>query len=202
LARTDSSPSQGWVANDVESEQIVSEELVTPFHVAVPSSRRAPSSASDRPPKRAMSPRYTSFVQIRGSIPFYWNQDLTKGTIKPDFLVAPPDPYYSAGARHFDQLFRDYGGHVIAINLIKVRYCLLLLLYHPLTRFSHLQQTDNRESNLLSHFRECVGYLNKFLPDENKIDYIEYDHSFLKKRFVLSLSPFRREELRDLPCSP
>ncbi|GAA5887566.1 hypothetical protein JCM6882_001451 [Rhodosporidiobolus microsporus] len=150
---------QGWVANDVESEQIVSEELLTPFHVPSPSlSPSSPSSSSGR----AISPRYTSHVQMRGSIPFFWAQDTSKGIIKPDMKIALADPFYSAAARHFDQLFGSYGGRVVAMNLIK--------------------QTDHRESNLVPHFRDCIRYLNQFLPDENKIDYIEFDMNTARKR--------------------
>ena len=49
---------KGYVANDVETEQIISEELTTPFHNA----------------KGQLSDRYTSFVQHRGSIPLNWTQ--------------------------------------------------------------------------------------------------------------------------------
>ena len=61
--------SQGYVANDVETEQIVSEMLTTSFH--------APG------PKLYANPNYTSYVQHRGSIPLYWTQDNTGVTPKP-----------------------------------------------------------------------------------------------------------------------
>ena len=60
---------QGYVANDVETEQIVSEMLTTSFH--------APG------PKLYANPNYTSYVQHRGSIPLYWTQDNTGVTPKP-----------------------------------------------------------------------------------------------------------------------
>ena len=62
--------SQGYVANDVETEQIVAEMQTTSFH--------APSS------KFFASPNYTSYVQHRGSIPLYWTQDNSGVTPKPD----------------------------------------------------------------------------------------------------------------------
>lgn len=49
---------KGFVANDVETEQIISEQLTTPFHNA----------------RGELSDRYTSFVQHRGSIPLNWTQ--------------------------------------------------------------------------------------------------------------------------------
>ncbi|KAI9730414.1 MAG: phosphatidylinositol-3,5-bisphosphate 5-phosphatase [Cirrosporium novae-zelandiae] len=60
----------GYVANDVETEQIVSEMLTTSFH--------APG------PKLYANPCYTSYVQHRGSIPLYWTQDNTGVSPKPD----------------------------------------------------------------------------------------------------------------------
>ncbi|GAA6032708.1 hypothetical protein JCM8097_000752 [Rhodosporidiobolus ruineniae] len=155
---------QGWCANDVESEQIVSEELVTPFHVPSPSPFHTPASSSSASStsRRTISPRYTSYVQIRGSIPLAWMQDTTKGVIKLEVKMAHFDPFYAPAAKHFDQLFEAYGGRLIAMNLIK--------------------QTDNRESVLIPHFRECVAYLNQFLPDEHKIEYIEFDQKQAYKR--------------------
>lgn len=61
---------QGYVANDVETEQIVSEMPTTSFH--------APG------PELFANPNYTSFVQHRGSIPLYWTQDNTGVSPKPD----------------------------------------------------------------------------------------------------------------------
>lgn len=59
---------EGNVANEVETEQIVSEALTTPFYF--PSPRRP-------------SPNYTSYVQYRGSIPIYWTQDPNSMSPKP-----------------------------------------------------------------------------------------------------------------------
>ena len=52
---------QGFVANEIETEQIVSDALVTSLH----------------------SGRFTSFVQYRGSIPLFWSQDISKMVPKP-----------------------------------------------------------------------------------------------------------------------
>lgn len=57
------------MANDVETEQIVSEMLTTSFH--------APG------PKLFANADYTSYVQHRGSIPLYWTQDNAGVTPKP-----------------------------------------------------------------------------------------------------------------------
>ena len=65
----DSLPSKGYVANDVETEQIVSDMLTTSFH--------APG------PRPYANPNYTSYVQHRGSIPLHWTQDSTGVAPKP-----------------------------------------------------------------------------------------------------------------------
>ncbi|QUC15903.1 uncharacterized protein UV8b_00144 [Ustilaginoidea virens] len=95
----------GFVANDVETEQIVSESLTTSFHS--PGSRLY------------CSPQYTSYVQHRGSIPLYWTQDSTGVTPKPPIELNLVDPFYGAAAMHFNDLFQRYGAPIYVVNLIK-----------------------------------------------------------------------------------
>ncbi|GJN91628.1 hypothetical protein Rhopal_004651-T1 [Rhodotorula paludigena] len=156
---------EGFVANDVESEQIVAEALTTPFYTSSSTSHPHPSLPPTPPlpptfpvehQSRRPSPRYTSHVQCRGSIPLYWSQDAARG-LKPPIEMAVRDPYYAAAAKHFNGLLRAYGGSVVVLNLIK--------------------HGDKRESTLLPEFKECVDYLNQFLPEERKIDYITFDMS-------------------------
>ncbi|KAF1810504.1 hypothetical protein P152DRAFT_508783 [Eremomyces bilateralis CBS 781.70] len=97
----------GYVANDVETEQIVSEMITTSFH--------APG------PRLFANPTYTSYVQHRGSIPLYWTQENTGVTPKPDIDLNLVDPFYEAAALHFDNLFERYGSPIYAVNLIKAR---------------------------------------------------------------------------------
>ncbi|CCE66312.1 hypothetical protein TPHA_0P01540 [Tetrapisispora phaffii CBS 4417] len=99
---------EGYVANEVETEQIVSDMMLTSFH-----SSREGFFDSDR---------YTSFVQHRGSIPLYWTQDSSNLTAKPPIEVNLVDPYYLPAALHFDKLYQRYGGGKISVlNLIKVK---------------------------------------------------------------------------------
>ena len=95
------------MANDVETEQIVSEALTTSFH--------APG------PKLFSSPQFTSYVQHRGSIPLYWTQDNTAVTPKPPIELNLVDPFYGAAALHFDHLFSRYGAPIYVLNLVKAR---------------------------------------------------------------------------------
>ena len=97
----------GYVANDVESEQIVAEKLTTSFH--------APG------PRLYSNPTYTSYLHQRGSIPLYWTQDNSGVTPKPDIDINLTDPFYQPAALHFDNLFERYGCPIYVLNLIKSR---------------------------------------------------------------------------------
>lgn len=135
----------GYVANDVETEQIVSEAMTTSFH--------APG------PKFFASPTYTSYVQHRGSIPLHWTQDNTGVTPKPPIELNLIDPFYTAAALHFDNLFERYGAPIYVLNLIKAR------------------ERTPRESKLLEEYTRAITYLNQFLPDDKKIIHRAWDMS-------------------------
>lgn len=97
----------GYVANDVETEQIVAEKLTTSFH--------APG------PQLFSNPTYTSFLHYRGSIPLYWTQDNSGVTPKPGIDINLSDPFYQPAALHFDHLFERYGCPIYVLNLVKSR---------------------------------------------------------------------------------
>ncbi|KAJ1735429.1 phosphatidylinositol-3,5-bisphosphate 5-phosphatase [Coemansia biformis] len=97
----------GYVANDVETEQIVSTMELTSF---------------DMPYGRPFSsPNYTSYVQHRGSIPLFWSQETSGIAPKPPIEINVRDPYFVEAGRHFDSLFRRYGTPVVVLNLIKTK---------------------------------------------------------------------------------
>ncbi|KAF8440057.1 polyphosphoinositide phosphatase [Boletus edulis BED1] len=139
---------EGHVANEVETEQIVSEALTTPFYFP-----------SERGHSRQPSPRYTSYVQYRGSIPIYWTQDNTTMSPRPPIEINVIDPFYTAASRHFNDLFARYGAPVFILNLIKKR------------------EPVPRESKLLDEYTQCVRYLNQFLPDDKTMVYRPWDMS-------------------------
>lgn len=139
----------GYVANDVETEQIISDLLTTSFH--------APG------PRLYANPTYTSYVQHRGSIPLYWTQDNSGVTPKPDIDLNLVDPFYSAAAFHFDNLFERYGAPCYVLNLIKAR------------------ERTPRESKLLHEFKKAVDYLNQSLPTDKNIIYKAFDMSRASK---------------------
>lgn len=109
------------------------------------------------------SPQYTSYVQHRGSIPLYWTQDNTGVTPKPPIELNLIDPFYSAAALHFDNLFERYGAPIYVINLIKSK------------------ERQPRESKLLDEYTNAIKYLNQFLPEEKKILHKAWDMSRASK---------------------
>ncbi|KAF9526072.1 polyphosphoinositide phosphatase [Crepidotus variabilis] len=141
---------EGNVANEVETEQIVCEALTTPFYFPA---------RGEGPAKRRPSPNFTSYVQYRGSIPIYWTQETTSMSPKPPIEISVVDPFYSAAARHFDDLFKRYGAPLTILNLIKRR------------------EPVPRESKLLDEYTQCVRYLNQFLPRGKKMVYRAWDMS-------------------------
>ncbi|KAK6464363.1 SacI homology domain-containing protein [Scheffersomyces coipomensis] len=149
---------KGNVANEIETEQIVSDMLLSSFH----------------DPKYGFynSPRYSSFVQHRGSIPLYWTQDLNR-LPKPPIEINLSDPFYQSSAIHFNNLFERYGSPVIILNLIKQK------------------EKQPRESKLNQHFVNCIKYLNQFLPAENKLRYYSFDMSKNSKKNLDVITPLQ-----------
>ncbi|KAI0283105.1 SacI homology domain-containing protein [Russula aff. rugulosa BPL654] len=133
---------EGNVANEVETEQIVSEALTTPFYC--PQQRYS----NDEGPRRP-NPRYTSYVQYRGSIPIYWMQEQNNMTPRPPIEISVVDPFFTAAARHFDDLFSRYGAPIMILNLIKKR------------------EPQPRESKLLDEYTHC----------DKKMEYHAWDMS-------------------------
>ncbi|XP_062228336.1 phosphoinositide phosphatase SAC2-like [Phragmites australis] len=87
---------EGRVANDVETEQIVYEDMLGPRQIS-------------------------SIVQNRGSIPLFWSQETSKLNLKPDIILHEKDKNYEATRLHFENLRRRYGNPIIILNLIKTR---------------------------------------------------------------------------------
>ncbi|CAG8528223.1 3949_t:CDS:10 [Paraglomus brasilianum] len=158
---------QGYVANDVESEQIVAEMSTTSFHFSGN--------------KLFDNPNYSSYVQHRGSIPLFWSQDITNMVPKPPISINFRDPFFSAAALHFDNMFKRYGAPIIVLNLIKMK------------------EKTPRESILGDEFAATIEYLNQFLPP-NCLKYVAWDMSKAKKSdedVVRALEKFNEEFIAD-----
>ncbi|XP_052158492.1 phosphoinositide phosphatase SAC3-like [Oryza glaberrima] len=87
---------EGSVANDVETEQIIFEDMLGPKQIS-------------------------SVVQNRGSIPLFWSQETSKLNLKPDIILHEKDKNYEATRLHFENLRIRYGNPIIILNLIKKR---------------------------------------------------------------------------------
>ncbi|KKA28256.1 hypothetical protein TD95_005236 [Thielaviopsis punctulata] len=125
---------EGYVANEVETEQIVSESVTTSFH--------GPG------PELFSNPHYTSYVQHRGSIPLSWTQDASGVSPKPPIHIQASDPFYAAAALHFNDLFRRYGNPIYVLNLVKAREripreSMLLDLYLDATDYLNQHLPEN-----------------------------------------------------------
>ncbi|XP_027338641.1 phosphoinositide phosphatase SAC3-like isoform X2 [Abrus precatorius] len=87
---------KGRVANDVETEQIVFEDVLEGVPVQI-----------------------SSVVQNRGSIPLFWSQETSRLNLKPDIILSKKDQNYQATRLHFENLVKRYGNPIIILNLIK-----------------------------------------------------------------------------------
>ncbi|EKM53859.1 uncharacterized protein PHACADRAFT_209710 [Phanerochaete carnosa HHB-10118-sp] len=159
------------VANEVETEQIVSEMLTTPFYYPAPLSSPSNEEKSPSRPPRRPSPNFTSFVQYRGSIPIYWTQETNAIVPEPPIEISVMDPFYTAASKHFDDLFARYGAPVTILNLIKKR------------------EPQPRESKLLQEYTNCVNYLNQLLPPDKRmktLDVIGYLEDIAEESIMMT----------------
>lgn len=125
----------GDSANEVETEQIVHDASVSNFSKGF----------------------FTSFVQMRGSLPDRWSQDATKIVPKPPIMQDFVDPYHEATAKHFNILLKRYGTPVVVLNLIKQK------------------EKKIHESVLNRMLNQSVEYLNQFLPQQHVIRLMSFD---------------------------
>ncbi|CAN6871755.1 unnamed protein product [Brassica oleracea] len=139
----------GNVANDVETEQIVSEDV-----------------PEDHPMQ------ISSVVQNRGSIPLFWSQETSRMNIKPDIVLSKRDLNFEATRLHFENLVDRYGIPIIILNLIKTK------------------ERRPRESVLRAEFANAIDFINKDLPEENRLRFLHWDlhkHFQSKTANVLAL---------------
>ncbi|OCT80385.1 polyphosphoinositide phosphatase isoform X1 [Xenopus laevis] len=126
---------EGDVANEVETEQIVHDASVMSFTAG----------------------SYSSYVQVRGSVPLYWSQDISTMMPKPPITLDQADPFAYAAAFHFDKMLQRFGSPIIILNLVKER------------------EKRKHERILSEELVAAVTYLNQFLPPEHWIVYIPWD---------------------------
>nr|XP_027194966.1 polyphosphoinositide phosphatase-like [Dermatophagoides pteronyssinus] len=132
----------GFPANEVETEQIVHDGNISSFRYGL----------------------FSSFVQLRGSVPVYWSQNSAKMTPKPSINIDINDPLFEAAGKHFNNLLYNYGSPVIVLNLVKRK------------------EKRAQESILFNQFESSIEYLNQFLPKLHHIMLVGYDMAKSKKQ--------------------
>jgi hypothetical protein len=135
---------QGHCANEVETEQIIIDES------------QGSSSGGHW---------FTSFVQLRASIPLFWSQP-TELNFKPDVFLHYFDPLYHVTAIHMSHLLRRYGSPIHVLNLIKGS-----------------EESKPRESLLNDELKQAIQSLNAGISDpQHAIGYTHFDFHFKHKR--------------------
>lgn len=135
---------QGHCANEVETEQILIDES------------HGSSSGGHC---------FTSFVQLRASIPLFWSQP-TELNFKPDVYLHNFDPLYHVTAIHMSHLLRRYGSPIHVLNLIKGS-----------------EESKRRESLLNDEFQHAIDALNAGISDpQHCIGYTHFDFHYKHKR--------------------
>jgi hypothetical protein len=104
--------------------------------------------------------KFSSYVQMRGSIPTYWYQETSVTMPKPPILLNRVDPDYLATQEHFADMFRRYSSPVIVLDLVKQH------------------EKRPRESIIGREFRQAIEVLNEGIGvDQHKIRYLALDYS-------------------------
>ncbi|KAG6431623.1 hypothetical protein SASPL_109702 [Salvia splendens] len=152
---------RGRVANDVETEQILTEDIPEGLPLQI-----------------------SSVVQNRGSIPLFWSQETSRLNIKPDIILSKRDQRYEATRLHFENLANRYGNPIIILNLIKARE-FNMFGFGILTN-----EKRPRESILRTEFANAIEVINRDLSEENRLKFLHWDlnkHSRSKSANVLLL---------------
>jgi hypothetical protein len=139
---------QGKVANDVEHEQILHDESKAASHGV-----------------------FSSFLQIRGSIPTFWTQESSVTMPKPPIELNRVDPTYKATQLHFEDLFKRYGSPIVVVDLVKQ------------------SEKREREVRVGNEYRHAIDYINMSIDSEqHKIRYCALDYSHISKHRHLDVS--------------
>ena len=156
----------GMVANDVEHEQILQDDSC--------------GINKDRlDPKEGLASLghpgiFSSFLQMRGSIPVYWTQESSVTMPKPPIVLNRVDPTYQASQAHFEHLFQRYGSPLIVLDLVR--------------------QSEKREREVIvgNEYRHAVDYINtNCMTHVNPVHQIRYcalDYSHISKHRNLNIS--------------
>ena len=138
---------QGKVANDVEHEQIIHDESSS-----------------------VAGGIYSSYLQVRGSIPTYWTQESSVTMPKPPIELNRVDPTYRATQVHFEDLLKRYGSPIMVLDLVKQ------------------SEKREREVRVGNEFRHAIDYMNTSIDEDHQIRYCALDYSHISKHRNLDVS--------------
>lgn len=139
------------MANDVELEQIVHEEGVG-------------------------EGSFSSFLQVRGSIPTFWTQETSVTMPKPPIVLNRIDPTYAASQLHFEDLLERYAAPVLVLDLTK-----------------HAEKRE-RELIVSTEYKTAIECLNSSMrAGQPRIQYCALDFNHLSKQRHLNVLAALRE---------
>jgi len=108
---------------------------------------------------------FSSFLQVRGSIPTFWTQETSVTMPKPPIVLNRIDPTYAATQLHFADLMKRYASPVLVLDLTK-----------------HKEKRE-REMIVSGEFRTAIECLNSYMDEgQPKIQYCALDFSELSKQ--------------------
>lgn len=125
----------GYVANEVETEQLVDDTLG----------------------------HFSSFVQMRGSVPVFWAQRTSVAVPKPPITLQPVDLSHDPARRHFGHVIARAGAPILALNLVKKK------------------ERTARERLIGREFARAIAHVNRDLPPPARVQYVAVDYSALVK---------------------
>lgn len=105
-----------------------------------------------------------SHVQLRGSIPGYWKQDVSVAVPRPPIQIVKQDPLYRAFTQHIALLLERYSAPIQVIDLVKTKE------KHP------------RETLVYQLLNDSCQALNKQLPLGMQLEYSHIDFADVAKR--------------------
>lgn len=122
------------------------------------------------------------------------------------------DLKFEATKLHFEDLIQRYGNPVIILNLIKVIFCMLqysihysyffiMKRYSDLLRLSpvlyllffYAKQTREkrpRETILRAEFANAIDFINKDLPEDNRLRFLHWDLNKHPRMYAVAASIF------------
>ncbi len=128
----------GYVANDVEVEQVIEDDAC----------------------------HYSSFVQMRGSVPVFWTQKPSATVIRPPIELPRVDEEYRRAMKHFQDMYRRYGAPCVCLNLVKKQE----------------KKKKQRETKVGSAFKKCVAQLQNFDLPKGHLQYWSLDITTIIKK--------------------